>query len=290
MTGALDYATLDMLDRSRARPGDVPCPLCSPGCTTKVGANKPVLKIWHERPGFATYRCARCGASGWASDRTTGSIDPAELARRRAASRVASEEHDLAQRAKALWLWDRAEPVHGSIAETYLAGRGIAYRSPTLRFLPPRGDHAPAMLAPFGVPRETDPGVLYVAPTALRGVHLTRLVPDGRGKAPNAEGRSRIMIGPSDGWPIVLAPLGDGGGLAVAEGIETALSAAQEGLGAWAAGSAGRLPKLAARIAPIAAVEAVTILAEDDDAGRRGAEGLAGELARLRPDLEVRTL
>jgi hypothetical protein len=50
------------------------------------------------------------------------------------------------------------------------------------------------------------------------------------------------------------------------------------------------MPKLAGVIAPLLYVEAVTILAEDDDAGRRGAEDLAGELIRLRPDIEARTL
>ncbi|RWN58465.1 hypothetical protein [Mesorhizobium sp.] len=61
-------------------------------------------------------------------------------------------------------------------------------------------------------------------------MHLTRLRPDGSGKA---EEPAKIMIGRSKGAPIVLAPLNDLLGLIVTEGIEDALSAHQAtGLGA----------------------------------------------------------
>jgi Toprim domain len=185
-----------------------------------------------------------------------------------------AEAHQVAERCRrrelARWLWRKSVPAAGTIVERYLAGRSILAVPPTIRFLRARGGHPAAMLAAFGL-------------ADVQGVHITHLSPDGTKLG-------KIMLGPTAGNPIVLAPPNDLGGLAIAEGIETALSAAQEGLGAWAAGSAGHMPKLAGVIAPLLYVEAVTILAEDDDAGRRGAEDLAGELIRLRPDIEARTL
>jgi hypothetical protein len=104
----------------------------------------------------------------------------------------------------------------------------------------------------------------------------------------SAGDRAKIMIGRSAGSPIVLAPPNDLLGLAVTEGVEDALSAHEAtGLGAWAAGSASRLPALAAAIP--AYVECVTIYAHADEAGRRGAEELAQALDRRGIDVMVET-
>jgi hypothetical protein len=114
-------------------------------------------------------------------------------------------------------------------------------------------------------------------------VHLTRLQRDGSGKAPDAQDRTKIMIGPTEDWPIPLVPPNDSGGLAVAEGIENALSMHQAtGLGAWAAGAAVRLPKLARFIAGLPYVESVTIAMDGDADGRRYALALATDLQRRR--------
>jgi hypothetical protein len=146
----------------------------------------------------------------------------------------------------------------------------------SLRFLPPRkpGQH-PALIAPFGLAHECRPGELVMPPERIKGVHLTLLCADGSGKAdcePN-----KLMIGSSSGWPLCIAPANDLGGLAVAEGVENALSLLQDtGLGAWAAGCANRLPLLADRMPPH--VEVVTISVDDDDAGRRYSDELAKRL------------
>ena len=60
----------------------------------------------------------------------------------------------------------------------------------------------------------------------VSGVHITRLLEDGTGKASDAEGRSKVMVGPSMGLPIVLAPVSDSGGLVITEGVEDGLSLA----------------------------------------------------------------
>ena len=48
------------------------------------------------------------------------------------------------------------------------------------------------------------------------------------------------------------------------------------GLGVWAAGAAGRMPALADKVPRW--IDVVTIAAEADDAGRKGAAGLADRL------------
>jgi hypothetical protein len=81
------------------------------------------------------------------------------------------------------------------------------------------------------------------------------------------------MIGHSTGSPIVLAPPNDLLGLAIAEGIEDALSAHEAtGVGAWAAGCASRLPKLDKAVPQY--IDAISILAHDDLDGRRYAAEL----------------
>ena len=85
------------------------------------------------------------------------------------------------------------------------------------------------------------------------------------------------MIGMSTGSPIVIAPPNDLLGIAITEGIEDALSVhVATGLGAWAAGSASRLPALATAIPPY--IECITILSDDDPDGRRHAAELARRL------------
>jgi putative DNA primase/helicase len=187
-------------------------------------------------------------------------------------------ERERRQHDKARWLWSRRQPMAGSIAERYLReARGITVATPiTLGFLPPsKPDHHPAMIAAFGIPDEPEPGVLG-EPREVSAIHLTLLKPDGSGKA-DVE-KPKIIIASPAGMPVVLAPLSDSVGLVITEGIEDALSVhAATGLGAWAAGSAGFMPKLAAAIVR-ASPEVVTIWAHADAAGQDGAHKLAARL------------
>ena len=63
----------------------------------------------------------------------------------------------------------------------------------------------------------------------VRGVHITR--PDGD-KADVAS--VKIMLGPASGLPIVLAPVNDGLGLGITEGIEDGLKKPGRVFGLWA--------------------------------------------------------
>jgi hypothetical protein len=109
----------------------------------------------------------------------------------------------------------------------------------------------------------------------VRGIHLTRLKPDGSGKA--GIDKDKIMLGHSIGSPIVVAPPNDVLGLAITEGIEDGLTVHQAtGLGVWAAGSASRMPALADAIPDY--IESVTTTVDNDDAGRRNSNELARRL------------
>ena len=185
------------------------------------------------------------------------------------APRQEDDNRDLA-----LYLWRRRQPMQGSLAERYLReARGYSGFLPsTFGFLPATGEHPPSMIAAFGLTNEPECGVLGIADADVRAVHLTRLAADGLSRI------DKIMIGRgASGFPIWCAPVNDGLGLAVTEGIEDALSVHEAtGLGAWAAGSAPRMPALADTVPNY--VACVTIIGDDNDAGRKNAGELAARL------------
>jgi hypothetical protein len=139
------------------------------------------------------------------------------------------------------------------------------------------------MITAFGMAHETGDGGVAIRDDAVRGVHLTRLKPDGTDR--ERGDRSKIMIGHSAGFPIILAPPNDLLGMAISEGIEDALTAHEStGLGAWAAGSASRMPGLADVIPSY--VGCVNVVVDDDPDGCRHAAALIGRIERR--GIEVR--
>ena len=187
---------------------------------------------------------------------------------------------------KAAWLWGAREPItEGCPAELYLrrARRFDGPIPPTLGYLPPNSKYPPAMIAAFGFCEEPEPGVID-PPANVTGVHLTRLTPDG-GKAPIDP--VKIMLGPMSGLPIVLAPVNDGLGLAITEGIEDGLSVFEEtGLGVWAAGSAGNMPKIVAALPPY--VECTTIFAHRNETGMQFAKEAARLIAAMGTEVHIK--
>jgi hypothetical protein len=184
-----------------------------------------------------------------------------------------STKDDAARISKAQWLWARRQPLD----DRYLRqARGLRGPFPTtLGFLLAQGSYSPSMIAAFGLASEPEPGLLAIAERDVMAVHLTKLKPDGSGKAdvqPN-----KIMIGRPKGSPIMLAPPNDLLGMCISEGIEDALSVNEgTGLGAWAAGSASLMPALADVVPEY--VDFVSILAHRDPAGIRSANELATRL------------
>ncbi len=163
----------------------------------------------------------------------------------------------------ALKLWGETLPAAGTTVEAYLRHRGITLPvPPCLRFaagLPhlPTGTRWPAMVAR-----------VEAADGAFLGIHRTYLAGAGRGKA--QVDPKKMMLGSVAGGAVRLAPAADG--MVIAEGIESALSAAQaSGRPAWAALSTSGLRRLELP----AEVRAVTIVPDGDQPGRGAAMAAA---------------
>jgi putative DNA primase/helicase len=156
-----------------------------------------------------------------------------------------------------------------SIAGNYLAGRGCAlpHEDGDLRWHPNilhwrTGTRWPALVALI-----TD--VISNTPISL---HFTFLAKDGSGKAPIERPRLVLKDHQMAGgvvrlWPDAHVTYG----LLVGEGIETVLSAARVFTPVWACLNAGNV-----RTFPVLpGIDAITILQDDDEAGRRSTKACA---------------
>lgn len=191
--------------------------------------------------------------------------DPLALAMREAA-----ERSEAAKRAaQAERIWSEAQPIAGTVAETYLRGRCITgHLPPTLRFHPACWHHT-AKRFPAMVARLEGAGSF--------AVHRTYLRADGHGKADVDP--PRAMLGATAGAAVRLSEGPQG--LAVAEGIETALSLScgllARPVAIWAALSASGLAGL--RLPP--QPSCLTIASDGDKPGREAAYRLAERAAAL---------
>jgi hypothetical protein len=165
---------------------------------------------------------------------------------------------------QAVTLWRKAQPITGSPAERYLRGRGITCPlGAALRFDP---------ACWHGATRSRHPALLArVDGSGSFAVHRTYLNRDGSGKAVLEP--AKAMLGPVSGGAVRLV---EGyKDLAVAEGIETALSLACGLLRTpstiWAALSTGGLRRLVLPPDP----GRLTIAPDGDDTGAAAAKALA---------------
>ncbi len=168
--------------------------------------------------------------------------------------------------------WRDSLPLEGTVAARYLVGRGLHGPYPeALRFLPvckhtPTAQTYPAMIA----------AVTRWPSEELQAIHRTYLKPDGSGKIDHPQ--ARMMLGDAMGGAVQLAPAGER--LAIAEGIETALSVQQEmGFRVWACLSTSGLQNV---ILPDC-VREVVICADNDrnGAGQRAADTAADRLHHM---------
>ncbi|SHL87918.1 Uncharacterized domain associated with phage/plasmid primase [Roseovarius litoreus] len=191
--------------------GSAPCPVCQ--AEGQKGQNALTLAdgdggrlLAHCKKSDCDFRDILAAAGLAPGD--YAAPDPLEAQKREAQDRA-----DAEKRAKqAHRLWQNARPVAGTLAETYLRGRGILCPLPeTLRFVPecwhPAAKRLPAMVALV----EGGDGF---------AVHRTYLADDGAGKAGVAP--DKAMLGRTAGGAVRLSEAH--GALVVAEGIETALS------------------------------------------------------------------
>ena len=262
MTDAKEL-TLALGGRWHGRYGTAPCPVCQ--SEGRKGQN--ALTLADGASGRLVLDCKKSAcafldilASAGLRSGDYTPPDPAILAQRKAEQKAEAEKR--AGQAKRLWL--EAQPIAGTLAETYMRGRGITAPLPaTLRFHPecwhgPTARRLPAMVA-------------AVQGAGLPAVHRTWLRADGLGKADIDP--PKAMLGAVAGGAVRLA---EGlGPLVVAEGVETALSLASGLLRApatvWAALSTSgirglNLPPQPARL---------TIAPDGDAPGREAANALA---------------
>ena len=171
----LNYPTLSTLVGVRSH-ASVPCPECSP-FRKPAHRRRPVLGIWLIEPGFITYNCVHCGAKGSChEDRDRRHDAGPERVRMMRARKLATRRHEagaMRKRSTARWLWHRGQPIDGTLAERYLRdARALTCPLPqTFRYLPATEGYPPALLAPFGMPVEPEPGVI-----AMPDEHVTGLL------------------------------------------------------------------------------------------------------------------
>jgi putative DNA primase/helicase len=181
------------------------------------------------------------------------------------------DDADRTTRALSILRW--AREGEDTIVATYLASRGITFDRwpPSLRFHPrcPRPkDNGGNLLSPL-------PAMVGLVEHVTRGsvaVHCTYLRPDGSNKADTDP--DKAIFGPVAGGAVRLGAPRPSEWLAVAEGIETALSIAVAcSMPAWAALSAGGLERL---VLPPEATHVVICADHDSNGvGERAAYGAA---------------
>ena len=180
---------------------------------------------------------------------------------------------DASRTARALKIWRNTERGAGSIVERYLASRGIMLDQwpASLRFhprCPQPKDDAGNFVSPL-------PAMVALVEHVERGpvaVHCTYLRPDGGGKA-DVE-KPKAIFGPVAGGAVRFGAPHAGQWLAVAEGIETALSVAVAcSMPAWAALSAGGIKNL--RLPPEATHVVICADHDANGVGERAAHDAA---------------
>ena len=232
------------------RPGNhrLPCPQCN------KGPRDEALSCTVEPDGRAVYLCFRCGLKG-----VDGEFQRGEIPQRRKPCTKHKTE-------RAIDLIKRAVPATGTLVETYLASRGLTLppTSPLLYLAGayhwPTGLRLPAMLAP----------IVNIHTNEIQAAHLTFLKADGTGKANVST--PRLYVGPKSGGCVKLTP--DDAveyGLALAEGVETALVGVAAYYPTWACLDAGNLAAFPA----LNGITSLTVLADNDGAGMKAAHEVA---------------
>ena len=168
---------------------------------------------------------------------------------------------------EALAIWSGASPAAGTLAEAYLAIRGIRAPAPAdIRFRRlPCGNSGPLPCLVAAV---------RCAAGEVTGIQRTYLRSDGRGKADLP--KPKLSLGKVTGGAIRLGDLDAAGTVTVCEGLEDGLSL-REMLGGpvWVAAGASMLPAMQFP----ADVRAIIIGADNDAAGAEAAQKAAHSFA-----------
>lgn len=231
----------------------------------------PSFSIYHGNTGMRWHCFAGCGGGDVidfvAKMHGVGIVEAARILsagemRFTAAPVVAAPER-LNRVREATAIFDRAVPAADTLAEKYLAGRGILPPyPPDLRFtLLPYGNSAPLPCVVCGI-RNVE--------GALVGVQRIYLRRDGISKA--SVPKPKLSLGRLTGGSFRIGEPAEAGTLAVCEGPEDGLSLHRlSGIPVWVAAGVGNLPKM---LFP-QSVHRIVVGADNDAAGITGARRAA---------------
>jgi putative DNA primase/helicase len=168
--------------------------------------------------------------------------------------------------------WREARPITGTVAETYLAGRGLRFddlEGRVLRFHPRRArknaagrfENRPALLCALSDAKTGEQ-------SGLINIYLQ---PDGSDRLRDSKGKT--CTGRASSAVVTLSDFDEPAvGLVLCEGVETGIAIFQDELRPiWACGGAGTL-----RTFPVlGGIEALSIAADADGPGQHAAEAVA---------------
>jgi hypothetical protein len=236
---------------------DVPCPLCGPDRRELANRKRKVLRVWHKESGFATYLCARCGASGFAHDKTEsrrspvtaevkvlGAIVPAEVA---ATSDDANKRFERTKQ-----LWQESVPLSGTLGHRYfIEHRKLAIDKLELNHALRWHKGVSAIIA-----KMTD-----AITNRATGVHRTFLNKDGSKRDRKMLGKAGVIrLSPHESVTM---------GLGITEGVEDGLAVLLSPWApVWVATSAIGIEKFPV----ISGIECLTVHADLGDIGTRAAQ------------------
>lgn len=246
-----------------------PCPVCD------RGPRDTALSVTTDERGTVSH-CHRCGYTCFEppEHRPAAPVRPGAGGQRPPQSGPAERCRPQDWSLTAERIWQSTLPLSGSLAAVYLEHRHCVLppADADVRFLPADAKYPPTMVA-----RITD--ARTAAPISL---HFTTLAADGRSR-----GDRRLLAGHRKQhgvirlWPDETVARG----LAIAEGIESALCAARLFRPMWACVDAGNLEAFTV----LAGIEALTIFADHDDAGLGAARECARRWRAAGREVRIRT-
>lgn len=244
--------------------GVAPCPCCQSG-----RKDQNALTVSRSSSGRLLLNCKKSACTftdilaGAGLSREVFTPDPLLVLRHEAQAKAEA----LARSIQAVRLWSETVPIIGTIAERYLASRGlVAPPASDLRFHP-HCFHGPS--------RSFHPALVAAVVGGDPAIHRTFLKADGSGKAEVES--PKLALGATAGNAVRLLQ-GDPGMMFIAEGIESALSIPKiwtdhhfNWASVWATLSAAGMRSLRLPEKP----GALIIFADGDTAGRSAAAALA---------------